>query len=181
VGSRSTPSRQHRARGINTLIGNGWLRESPRARPGIFDLRSRSAMRKCVLLEVPPEVRALGPIVTPALPPPPRRSEPPIETRRSDPGKYVREMPAFPLARPRRDVEQNVAPAHGHAEPAQPGFWDDPIVIGSLLILLPPVGLAALWTSKRYSNDARWALTVVTALMLCLATAAVIAVAALAR
>ena len=37
------------------------------------------------------------------------------------------------------------------------------------------VGLAAVWMSKRYSNDARWALTVMTALTMCLMSAVVIA------
>jgi len=135
-------------------------------------------MRKCMFLDVPPEIRALGPIVA-ALPPPARRPEPPVETRRSDPGKYAREMPAFPQA-----ARPKVAPAPRRQElavPEVPGWWEDPIAIGSLLILLPPVGLAALWTSKRYSSDARWALTIVTALMMCLMTAAIVAIAVLAR
>lgn len=54
---------------------------------------------------------------------------------------------------------------------AVPHWFDDPIVIGTLLLMVPPVGLAAVWTSKRYSNDARWALTVMTALMMCLGAA----------
>ena len=44
------------------------------------------------------------------------------------------------------------------------------VALGSMLILVPPIGLAAVWVSKRYSNDARWALTVMTALMMCLAS-----------
>lgn len=85
--------------------------------------------------------------------------------------------PAFPEAAWRPERSRRVAP---DATPTPPAWWEDPIAIGSMLILLPPVGLAALWTSKRYSNDARWALTVVTALMLCLATAAAVAIAAVA-
>jgi hypothetical protein len=62
----------------------------------------------------------------------------------------------------------------------RPGTWyEDPIALGTLLLLLPPVGLAALWSSKRYSNDARWALTVMTGLTLCVAAALAVAVLAL--
>jgi hypothetical protein len=66
------------------------------------------------------------------------------------------------------------------APPSTAAAWyEDPIALGSLLIMLPPIGLAALWSSKRYSNDARWALTVMTALTLCLGAAIAIAVIAL--
>jgi hypothetical protein len=49
------------------------------------------------------------------------------------------------------------------------------VAVGALLFLLPPVGLAAVWGSKRYSSDARWALTVMTALGMCLVSAIAIA------
>lgn len=58
----------------------------------------------------------------------------------------------------------------GKAQPRPPAAWyEDPIALGSILLLCPPIGLAALWSSKRYSSDARWALTIMTALTLCLA------------
>lgn len=66
----------------------------------------------------------------------------------------------------------------GKASPARP-WYEDPIALGTLLILVPPIGLAALWSSKRYSNDARWALTLMTALTLCLGVVLVIVVVAL--
>lgn len=55
-------------------------------------------------------------------------------------------------------------------------WYEDPIALGALLLLLPPIGLAALWSSRRYSNDARWALTLMTGLTLCLGAAMTIAV-----
>ena len=58
-------------------------------------------------------------------------------------------------------------------------WYEDPVALGTLLIMFPPIGLAALWSSKRYSNDARWALTVMTALTLCLGAAITVAVLAL--
>jgi hypothetical protein len=58
-------------------------------------------------------------------------------------------------------------------------WYDDPVALGSLLIILPPIGLAALWSSKRYSHDARWALTIMTALTLCLGAAVTVTILAL--
>ena len=63
--------------------------------------------------------------------------------------------------------------------PLAQAWYEDPIALGTLLIMFPPIGLAALWSSKRYSSDARWALTVMTALVLCLGAAVTIAVVAL--
>ena len=60
--------------------------------------------------------------------------------------------------------------------PTRSAWWEDPVALGSLLILVPPVGLAAVWSSKRYSSDARWALTIMTGLTMCLMTAITIAV-----
>jgi len=62
---------------------------------------------------------------------------------------------------------------------APPTWYEDPIALGTLLLLCPPIGLAALWSSKRYSNDARWALTVMTALTLCVGAAVIVAVIAM--
>ena len=66
----------------------------------------------------------------------------------------------------------------GKAPPVQ-AWYEDPVALGTLLIVVPPIGLAALWSSRRYSNDARWALTVMTALVLCLGAAVTITVVAL--
>lgn len=71
----------------------------------------------------------------------------------------------------------------GRAPPPSPvvarPWYDDPVAIGTLLLLVPPIGLAALWSSKRYSSDARWALTLMTALTLCLGAVLTIVVLAL--
>lgn len=194
---RNTPRQMMRSgRGIGTLIGNGFLRESPRqAAPNDkWDVRSRSALRKCMFMPVPPGFAHLFPPPSPqisgaALPPP--RPATPVRAadevyRRHDPRMNAREFPAFPPAVARgageelRRAAQKIAAADaaksaGGAAGAA-GWWEDPVALGSLLILLPPVGLAAVWSSKRYSSDARWALTVMTALTMCLMTAIVIAV-----
>jgi hypothetical protein len=150
-----------------------------------------------MFLPVPDELRHLAPQVFQAAmapPPPPvqRRPEPEIAAYRHDPKKNARELPAYV---PHADAnayananananavhvqnaykaarQQAVAAAAGKAPQA---WWEDPIALGSLLILAPPVGLAAVWSSKRYSTDARWALTVMTALAMCLMTAVLIA------
>jgi hypothetical protein len=124
-----------------------------------------------MFLQVPPELRALAPIVSPAALSRPRNPEPPLpEYRPSDPGKHARMLPA---------VQREHAKRRDHAQEAPRAWWEDPVAVGALLILLPPVGLAAVWRSRHYSNDARWALTVMTALTMCLVSAVVIAVLAL--
>ena len=199
---RHTPRNQRSSssRGIGTLIGNGWLRESPRERDAPagwgWNSRSKSALRKCMFMPVPEEIRRLAPQISQAaLPPMPARAsspEPEIVPHRRDPRKDVREFPAYaPQAQRGADPRMAAQQVHAmHVQNAQklaqqqalaaagkgaPQWWEDPVALGSLLILVPPVGLAAVWSSKRYSNDARWALTVMTALMMCLVSAIFIA------
>src|SRR4051812_1152775 len=134
-----TPAPRHMRtpRGFNTLIGNGWLREPPHASP-MNEPRSRSALRKCMFMQVPPELRALAPVVSPAaLPPPQRKHEEAYVYRRGDPAKDVKMFPAVPM----KKLAAAAPKEHHHHEPR--AWWEDPVAIGSLLILLPPVGLAA--------------------------------------
>jgi hypothetical protein len=177
------------------LIGNGWLRESPRHGwpQGKWEARSKSALRKCMFMPVPEELRGLVPQVSPAAlhpaAPLQKRAEPEIVPHRRDPRKDVREFPAYV---PGGVVDPRAVAQHAQAQHAQhlheaqkvaalqaakpaPSWWDDPIALGTLLILAPPIGLAAVWSSKRYSSDARWALTIMTALTMCLMSAIVIA------
>lgn len=194
------PSTPNRRSGVSTLIGYGWLKEAPKNLwPRAWDIKSRSALRKCVFMPIPPDARAflesLPPqqpiIATPAVNNPPvhRPATPPA--RRKDPAKDARVFQAVSpeeVAKRRlyADAQARLMhrpPAmHGRADdsllPALPiqAWYEDPVALGTLLILVPPVGLAALWASRRYSNDARWALTVMTGLVLCLATSIVIAI-----
>lgn len=174
------------------MIGNGWLREAPKNLwpASRWDVRSKSALRKCMFLPVPEELKNLMPRVSPAALPPhtpaPRQlAAAEVVPHRNDPRRNAREFPAYvPGAR----VDPNAArQAHAHhvqnaqkaaaaAAVAPPAaWWEDPVALGSLLILVPPIGLAAVWSSKRYSGDARWALTVMTALTMCLMSAVLIA------
>lgn len=93
--------------------------------------------------------------------------------KRRDPERDVRMIPAFDPQLARRVVREQ----QRREEPfnwVPPPIWESPVAVGVLLMLAPPIGLAALWSSKRYSGDARWALTIMTALMMCLAAAVAI-------
>lgn len=157
--------------GIGTLIGNGWLHESPRNFvPRGWDLRGKSVLRKCMFMPSPyagllPEMpreepKARAPIA------PPKPVESPA-ARKIDPARHARVLPAYV---PQQQQMTQPQPQHA-AKAKEPAWYEDPIALGSLLILVPPVGLAALWSSRRYSNDARWALTIMTGLTMALATA----------
>lgn len=98
--------------------------------------------------------------------------------------REAREFPQFPnpAQRLRRDAKRPVSEddeIRAVREKIASPWWEDPIALGSLLILMPPIGLAAVWSSKRYSSDARWALTVMTALMMCLVASVSVAALAL--
>ncbi len=192
-----TPRPHAPARGIGTLIGNGWLRESPRNRlPGAFwDLKSKSELRKCMLMAVPQALlsdlppNAFGAVArpSPASPVMPARPAAEDAPKRRDARRDVRALPAIDPDAMRRVVRENVEAARnaelarlngGVAVPARAGL-DAPVWLGLLLLALPPMGLAVLWSSRRYGGDARWALTIVTALGMCLAAAVAITALAL--
>ena len=196
-----------RSRGFGTLIGNGWLREPAKDPfPGAkWDVRGRSALRKCMFMPVPEQLRAMFPPVSSSAvaPLPVYRPElaADIVPYPSDRRRDVRQFAAVAPADLRRAVvdprvvaqqaralhlqdaqKAAMAAAAGHPNAARAtaaAWWEDPVALGSLLILVPPVGLAAVWSSKRYSSDARWALTVMTALTMCLMSAVLIAVLAM--
>lgn len=196
---RQTPRHVRSSRGgIGTLIGNGWLRESPRNAwlHGVWEARGKSAMRKCMFMAVPTEIKNLLPADrvsgAPLLPYAPPRAprvaaeEVPFVPYRNDPRRNVREFAAYAPREAASDsrvavrqahaiqvqnAQKNAAAAAAGKDSGARAWWEDPVALGSLLILVPPIGLAAVWSSKRYSSDARWALTVMTALTMCLMTA----------
>ncbi len=172
-------------RGITTLIGNGWLHESPKnVWPRGWDIRGKSALRKCLFLPIPPDLQALGADVSPAaMSPRPKPVDPPVVSHRRNPAKDVRLLTAVSpedvYAADKRALYATEKAKLLGKVPAPQRWYEDPVALGSLLLLCPPIGLAALWSSKRYSADARWALTVMTALMLCVGAAVAVAVVAL--
>ena len=125
-----------------------------------------------MFMQIPPELKALAPAPSAPLPPPRQvQAQALPDARPHDPKRDVRLFPAYhtPSARPAPMQHARRENVHG-AGAYRMQWWEDPIAVGTMLILLPPIGLAAIWASKRYSNDARWALTVMTALMMCLAS-----------
>jgi hypothetical protein len=139
-------------------VGSGWLREAP--------ANVRAMMRRCLvapyrvvpgapLIPVSHRHRSYGSVparhdLGPAAKPAP---------------KAVRAAPAVEASRARPAVVREALGAVAHP------WWDDPIALGALLVAAPPVGLAALWASRHYTREARWAITSMMGLMLVLATA----------
>lgn len=125
-----------------------------------------------MFMQMPPEVARLAADLPPPSPvpawQPPRRAEAPVVPSRRNPGHDVRMIPAVTpeMLRARADAE-----AKGHPR----AWWEDPVALGTLLILAPPIGLACVWRSKHYSTDARWALSVMSALVTCFTFAIVLA------
>lgn len=181
-----TPRPVTTRRGISTLIGNGWLHEAPKnIWPREWDIRGKSALRKCMFLPAPPGVKQEVASVSPAaMPRHEKTPEPSFSPRRRNPEKDARSFPAVAIedvvaAKKRALYADEKAKILAQANSRPRAWYEDPVALGSLLILVPPIGLAALWSSKRYSSDARWALTVMTALMMCLAAAITVVVIAL--
>ena len=166
------------ARSVGTLIGNGWLREAEKVSiPSGWTPKSRSALRKCMFMQMPPDVAALAaqlPSRGPAPAPvaawrPIRRDDEPVVPHRRDPRKDARLI---------KQVDPHVMRMRAAATDERASaraWWEDPIALGTLLIVAPPIGLACVWGSKHYSNDARWALTVMSSLLTCFAGAVVLA------
>lgn len=164
IASASAPS----ATGT-TRIGNGWLRESREVNAKWRG--GKSALRNCMMMPIPDELRGLL-AQSPLLPSPPYhplRAEDVVPHARN-PRRDVREFAAFTPRQPPPPVPS----PRSYASRAPTAWWEDPFALGTLLILLPPIGLAAVWSSARYSRDARWALTVMTALMMCLVATVII-------
>lgn len=175
------------ARGVPTLMDGGWLREAERNLVAHrWELKNRSALRKCMMLPVPEAWRDLArerleaPLAP--LPQPPPKEPAPVVVHRGDPRRYARELPAYPLRDPMpagRRAARGEGSEGGEGTGMKPRssgpWWEDPVALGSLLVLFPPMGLAVVWSSRRYSSDARWALTIMTALTMTLVSAVLIA------
>ncbi|AKU96356.1 hypothetical protein AKJ09_03020 [Labilithrix luteola] len=192
-----TPRHIRAERGLtprtSTLRGEGWLRESPRNYvPRGWENVRHSALRKCLFLPIPKELAAYGANQLPSAPPtyvaPPKALVAPqnVVPHKRNPAKDVRLFPAYdPHHAPHRQAtRQSPRESSPHVAGSPPvvvaarkhgAWWEDPIAIGSLLVIAPPIGLAAVWSSRRYGNEARWALTVMTGLMMCLVSAVFVA------
>ncbi len=140
-----------------TLVGSGWLREAPG--------NVRALMRRCIVVPfrhvpgappLPVSHRMSSYTGLPAPGPLPQR---PVVNAAAAAKVVVRDAPVLPPLRP----------------PVTIPWWDDPIMVGSLLVVLPPLGLTALWASRCFSREARVAITAMMGLLFSLFTAVVIA------
>lgn len=64
--------------------------------------------------------------------------------------------------------------ARGASVPTRAG-WDHPLLVGALLFVAPPIGVSLLWTSRRYGEQARLALTIMSGVTMFLVAAVAIA------
>jgi hypothetical protein len=174
---------------VTTLRGDGWLAEAPRnlVPTEWLSIRSRSQLKRCLLLPAPragfagpaDTLRDVKPFGADVL-----ASRDPIasyesyrEPRRPDTMRRARIF-AVPeeLLDPRvRKHKKHQKPSAEFERSRRPSYQDDwlasPLVMGILLMCLPPIGLAAVWGSPRYDRDARWALTFTTTLFMILVMA----------
>jgi hypothetical protein len=153
----------------DTLVGSGFLREAPQ--------NVRAMMRRCIMM--PNRQMLVGPVVpithrhrshpsfewSAQLPAPaPGAWASPAPPRAAEPARARRNRQAMPETVP------DAVPA-AYAVP----WWDDPVTIGALLVAMPPIGLAALWASRHYGKEARWAISGMMGLMLTLLAAIAVA------
>jgi hypothetical protein len=149
---------------MGTLPGFGWLREAPRPQPyrpreakSPEEKARYDALRKCVFFPAPPmnALRAAVRVKTdPGLFQPPLRRRDQSHDRDHDHGR----------SRERERGRRHHGSASG---------WDDPLSVGILLAVVPPVGFMLLWSSQRYSRDAKIAITSLMTVFMILATTAV--------
>lgn len=161
-------------------------------------IRGRELLRQCVFLpassvlpfgpyQAPRDQAAKLAPDTLVDPTPPRMATPrPVERprdvrpRRIDPMRYARIFPALSHPRARNAhssrppamkaaaVQRAAAVGRGARVAIAPAWWEAPPIVGAMLVLLPPAGLAAVWSHRQYTKDAKWALTVSTMLFMVL-------------
>lgn len=221
--------RKPRLRDVRTLNGYGWLSESSRNVAGWNAPRSKSDLRKCVFMPMPPSavqqamsVEPLPPIAAkPVMPrPTPKAHSSSVEPspRRRNPARDVRIFPIYDAVAVARQYQERKAAEQAHlaaqtplqtqtlayTRPSAPSlqgmpvegapfsyaappmslpavtadrkvWWEAPAFVGAMLLLVPPVGVAILWTSRRYGTEARIALTIMTAVTMCLVSVVMMA------
>ncbi len=79
----------------------------------------------------------------------------------------VRDLARGPALLPKKKVVAKPAPAPA---PGDKRLLDDPLVVGLLLAFLPPLGFVLLWTSPRYTSEARRAISLMMGLTMVLFT-----------
>jgi hypothetical protein len=121
------------------------------------------------------EMPAVPPALVPSaiatfvpLPAPKRRSLVEASPRVARTRHPVRQMRAFEPVGPTKQDAVRREPLHEH-----------PLVVGALIVVLPPMGIAAVWASKRYSFAGKLAVTLFTAFAMLVAAATAVLLVAL--
>jgi hypothetical protein len=148
---------------VGTLPGFGWLREAPR--PANVALRAKvtpeqmekhAALRKCLYF----------PAMDPATRPASFKS-----ARAAD--RVITSPDLFrPPLRKRNTPESLRRPPYAQASTSWTSRFEDPVSVGILLAIVPPLGFMMLWGSPRYSRDAKMAITALMTVFMVLGTAA---------
>ncbi len=148
---------------VGTVPGFGWLREAPRpanlppaAKLSPTEMAKHAALRKCIYF--PAMDSAMRPAVARAaerVRTNPDLFRPPLR-RRNTPPKSLLETPTV-------TTRERAARRWASLE--------DPISVGILLAVVPPVGFMMLWGSPRYSRDAKLAITALMTVFMVLGTA----------
>ena len=175
---------------IGTMAGFGWLREAPRpahvppaAKLSPTEVAKHAALRKCIYFP------AMDPSMASAVaraaervrtnpdlfrPPLRKRNTPPGSQLVSGRGDHARgDHARGDHARgdhARGGDPRTYAAAH-RGSPRWPSL-EDPVSVGILLAVVPPVGFMMLWGSSRYSRDAKIAITALMTVFMVLGTAA---------
>ena len=158
-----------------TWRNGGWLQEAwvNRASKRSSDRDPRAALRKCVMMShLPMEVQLALDAAKLAYPPPPRGDSPRREPARAP-------LAAFP---DRREVEGRAACERAAAQlfdkrrdapRAAPGLESpfSPALIAALLVVFPPAGVFAVWTTDRLPLQGKAAASVVAGLWVILLAA----------
>jgi len=142
---------------VGTLAGFGWLREAPRpanetpkAKVTAEQMEKHAALRKCIYFPAmdpamrPAMARAADRVITS-----PDLFRPPLRKRNTPPASLRRAGQTSWTSR-----------------------FEDPVSVGILLAILPPIGFMMLWGSPRYSRDAKMAITALMTVFMFLGTAA---------
>jgi hypothetical protein len=147
---------------VSTMPGFGWLREAPRpsyappvAKLSPQQMEKHAALRKCVYFP------AMDPAMRPASFSSARAAE-----------RVITSPDLFRPPMRKRNTPPESLRRNAHVSGYTPSRFEDPISVGILLAILPPIGFMMLWGSQRYSRDAKMAITALMTVFMVLGTAA---------
>ncbi len=142
-----------------TVPGFGWLREAPRpayappaAKISPAEMARHAALRKCIYFPAMPP--SMGPAIARA-----------AERVRTNPDLFR------PPLRKRNTPPESLLERGHHGSQRRGSRFEDPVSVGILLAVVPPIGFMMLWGSSRYSRDAKIAITALMTVFMVLGTA----------